>query len=87
MASDSHVDGNAIGGVLMEVFGQEMTEMRGCCASCATVNPFGALVVYRSGPGDVVRCPVCTAVLVVATPLRDGPRVWFSGIRWVAPSS
>ena len=34
MTDDNHVDGNAMGGLLMDVFGQEMTDARGCCASC-----------------------------------------------------
>lgn len=85
MASESHVDGNAIGGLLVEVFGREMTDARGCCAVCGAVNAVGALVVYRSGPGDVVRCPRCTTVLLVATPLPIGPQVWFAALRWLGP--
>jgi hypothetical protein len=85
MATESHLDGNAIGGLLMEVFGQEMTDTRGCCAACGAVNAVGALLVYRSGPGDVVRCPHCTTVLLVATPLPNGPQVWFSALRWMGP--
>ena len=85
MANDAHLDGNAIGGLLIEVFGREMTHARGACSACGAVNAVGALIVYRSGPGDVVRCPGCTTVLVVATPLRDGPRVHFSALRWLEP--
>ena len=83
--NDVHVDGNAIGGLLIEVFGQEMTNSRGCCARCGAINAMGALFVYRSGPGDVIRCPRCTTVVLVATPLPDGPRVWFSALRWMGP--
>jgi Family of unknown function (DUF6510) len=87
MASDAHVDGNAIGGLLIEVFGQEMTNALGCCGSCRTENLIGALVVYRSGPGDVVRCPNCSDVLIVTTPVADGPRVYFSALRWLQTAS
>ena len=55
MTSDNHVDGNAIGGLLIDIFGREMTDSRGCCANCGTVNALGALIVYRSGPGDACR--------------------------------
>ena len=67
MASDAHFDGNVMGGLLMEVFGQEMTDALGCCGHCGDKNEVGALIVYRSGPGDVVRCPSCSTVLIVAT--------------------
>jgi uncharacterized protein DUF6510 len=87
MTSDAHVDGNALGGLLIEVFGREMTDALGCCVSCGAVNEVGALFVYRSGPGDVVRCPGCTSVLLVATPGPDRPRVYFSSLRWLQPSS
>jgi len=41
---DRHVDGNAVGGVLMDVFGREMTAVVGTCASCGAVNPLGAVI-------------------------------------------
>jgi hypothetical protein len=87
MASDTHVDGNAIGGLLIDVFGQEMTDARGCCANCGDINAVGALIVYRSGPGDVVRCPSCSTVLIVATPVPAGPRMYFSRLRWLEPAA
>ena len=87
MTSDAHLDGNAMGGLLIEVFGQEMTEALGCCAHCGDTNQVGALIVYRGGPGDVMRCPSCSTVLVVATRLPTGPRVYFSSLRWLQPAS
>jgi len=87
MTSDTHVDGNAIGGVLIEVFGREMTDALGRCAGCGAVNAVGSMVVYRGGPGDVVRCPNCETVLVVVTRVTDRPRMHFSGLRWLQPSS
>ena len=87
MASDAHLDGNAIGGLLMEVFGKEMTDALGCCAHCGDTNHVGALIVYRAGPGDVVRCPSCTTVLIVATRLPAGPRIYFSSLRWLEAAS
>jgi hypothetical protein len=87
MTDDNHVDGNAIGGLLMDVFGQEMTDARGCCASCGAEHVMAELVVYRSGPGDVLRCPSCTTVVMVATRAPAGPRVYFPNLRWLAPGS
>lgn len=60
-----HLDGNAIGGLLLDVFGAEMTAATGTCGNCGAVNPVGRLFVYRQAPGTVVRCPACAAVLMV----------------------
>jgi len=87
MTSDSHVDGNAMGGLMMDVFGREMTDALGACASCGSTHVVAELIVYRSGPGDVLRCPSCTSVLMVATPAPSGPRVYFSNLRWLASST
>ena len=77
-----HVDGNAIGGRLAEIFGREMTDARGRCAACGTVNAIGALLVYRSGPGDVIVCPACTTIVLVVCALPDGPRIHVVAMSW-----
>jgi DNA-directed RNA polymerase subunit RPC12/RpoP len=87
MTNDDHVDGNALGSLLIDVFGREMTDTIGCCASCGAENAVGALIVYRSGPGDVIRCPSCGSVVIVASSLPDRPRVYLTSLRWLeAPS-
>ena len=60
-----HLDGNAIGGLLLDVFGAEMTAAPGTCGTCGAVNPVARLIVYRQAPGTVVRCPACGSVLMV----------------------
>ena len=60
-----HLDGNAIGGLLLDVFGAEMTAAQGVCGTCGAANPVGRLIVYRQAPGTVVRCPSCRSVLMV----------------------
>ncbi len=85
MDDDRHVDGNAIGGLMFEVFGREMTSVRGCCSACGAVNAMGALTVFRGGPGDVIRCPACETVVFVISSLPDGPRVYLSALRWFQP--
>ena len=59
------LDGNAIGGLLLDVFGTEMTAAIGTCRNCGTTGPVAGLAVYLRGPGTVVRCPVCNFVLMV----------------------
>ena len=84
MTDPTHLDGNALGGLLMEVFGREMTDAHGCCASCGTVNPLGAMRLYRSA-GDVMRCPTCGNVTIVMVALRKRTRVHLGGVRWIEP--
>jgi hypothetical protein len=59
------VDGNAIGGLLIDVFGTEMTAANSICGTCGASRPVAELVVYRRAPGTVVRCRTCGSVLMV----------------------
>lgn len=59
------LDGNAIGGLLQEVFGREMTDTMGRCATCGLIAPVAETVVYLQAPGIVVRCRTCTSVMMV----------------------
>jgi hypothetical protein len=34
------LDGNAIGGLLLEIFGSDMTSAEASCAACGAVGPF-----------------------------------------------
>ena len=71
-AVDLTVDGSGIGGLLAEVFGDDMTGTPGECAHCHTVSVVGTMRVYMRGPGVVIRCPACAEVVVriVRTPSR-----------------
>ena len=73
--------GNAIGGVLMEIFGTEMTVAVGVCRSCGSSGQIAELHVYMRAPGIVVRCPGCESVLVKI--VQSGRRTWLdmSGLR------
>jgi hypothetical protein len=64
-AQDRTLDGNAIGGLLAEVFGTEMTAAVGTCGSCGTAGPVAEMMVFRSAMGTVARCRVCEGVLMV----------------------
>jgi hypothetical protein len=67
---DSAVDGNAIGGLLLEVFGTEMTTATGACAECGAVGQVAEFAVYRPGLGTVVRCRSCQNVLMAFVKVR-----------------
>jgi hypothetical protein len=64
------LDGNAIAGLLHEVFGAEMTTATGTCAHCGAAAQVAELVVYLEAPGTVVRCRTCESVLMVIAEVR-----------------
>jgi len=78
------LDGNAIGGLLREVFGTEMTAAIGTCASCGRVGPVAETVVYLRAPGTVVRCRTCGNVLMVVAEVRGRRCVDLRGLAALA---
>ena len=74
------VDGNAIGGLLIDVFGTEMTAASSTCAVCGARRPVAELVVYRRAPGTVVRCRTCGSVLMVLVRRTNVTSVDLSGL-------
>jgi hypothetical protein len=83
MGEARHVDGNALGGLLMEAFGREMTAARERCGGCGSVRELGALIAYTRGPGDVLRCPDCDTVLMVCVRRGGGYRVAMRSVAWL----
>jgi hypothetical protein len=83
MNSDTHLDGNAVGSLLSDLFGREMTNQRACCDACGTINPLATARVYVDAPGHVVRCANCGTVVFVAVTVPTGVRVSFQALRWV----
>jgi hypothetical protein len=65
------VDGNAIGGLLHEVFGTEMTAAPTVCGTCGAASQVAELAVYLHAPGTVVRCRSCDGVLMVFVKIND----------------
>jgi Zn finger protein HypA/HybF involved in hydrogenase expression len=74
------VDGNAVAGMLQEIFAVEVTSVIGTCNSCGAASAVGAMHVFR-GAGMVMRCPSCDNPLV--TIVRGDARLWisFPGVR------
>jgi hypothetical protein len=71
MAHALMLDGNAVAGVLQDIFGVEMAANPAECASCGNVSELGGLMACTQTPGAVLRCPACEAVMVtiVQTPV------------------
>ena len=59
------LDGNALAGRLVEIFGVEMTAAAATCASCGVTARVAELEVYLAGLGIVGRCRSCQAVQIV----------------------
>jgi hypothetical protein len=64
------LDGNALAGLLAEVFGGEMTNAVVTCRACGCTAAIAETVVYPRLPGAVVRCRNCTGLLMVITQMR-----------------
>jgi Zn finger protein HypA/HybF involved in hydrogenase expression len=79
--ADMKLDGNAIGGLLGEIFAMEMTVAESTCAGCGAVHQIGRVDVYMNAPGVVVRCPSCGQVQMRI--VRGPSRYWLdlTGIR------
>jgi len=81
----SVLDGNAIGGQLLEVFGRELTAATCVCAACTARAQVAELVVYVRGPGTVVRCRSCSNVLMVLVSIRGTTCVDLGGLAALDP--
>jgi len=80
----TYVDGNAIAGLLREVFDEELTAAVSTCGTCGEVAVVAELRVYLRCPGAVVRCPRCGAVLVRIAEIRGLHVVDLGGLRDLA---
>jgi Zn finger protein HypA/HybF involved in hydrogenase expression len=74
------LDGNAVAGLLQEVFAVEMTTAIVTCGSCGAAEAVGAIHVFR-GAGIVLRCPHCDNTLVKI--VKNDTSLWmgFPGLR------
>jgi len=79
------LDGNAIAGLLLDVFGAEMTTAVAICASCGARGPVAETLVYLEAPGTIVRCRTCTAVLMVLVEIRATTCVDVRGLEELSP--
>ncbi|KAA9134901.1 DUF6510 family protein [Microbacterium caowuchunii] len=71
-----HVDGNALAGLLSEVFVSDASMLVLSCRQCGTAGPLGGTDVEDDGVGAIVRCRHCSRTLL--TVLRTGSGVTLS---------
>jgi uncharacterized protein DUF6510 len=80
------LDGNAIAGTLVSVFGAELTTATGVCASCGRRSLVGEFAVYLRGPGTVVRCRRCAGVVMVIVEAHGVSCVDLQGLEALEPA-
>jgi uncharacterized protein DUF6510 len=64
------LDGNAIAGVMRDLFAREMTTTGYKCTGCGKTGVVAEMAVYMSGPGTVARCRDCDTILLMLTERR-----------------
>jgi hypothetical protein len=74
------LDGNAIAGLLFDVFGAELTTAMCECASCGARRPVAETEVFLRAPGTVVRCRSCRSLLMVFIGRQETTCVDLSGL-------
>ena len=68
------LDGNAVGGLLAEIAGVDMTATLGTCPDCGNHAELATMRAYTHAPGVVLRCPVCDGVQLVVVQTQHGTR-------------
>jgi ribosomal protein S27E len=81
--TDRTLDGNAVAGMLAEVFAVGATTATVRCAGCGHEDPLGVTTVYANAPGVVVRCRGCAGVLMRFAEGRDRVMVDMRGAAWL----
>jgi Family of unknown function (DUF6510) len=76
-----HLDGNALGGPLAELFAPDLTTAIITCAHCGGHAPLATYHVYPEAPALVVRCPGCTGVVIRYTSNQRSLRFEMTGTR------
>ena len=81
------LDGNAIAGLLVDVFGTEMTTATGTCASCGTSAQLAELAVYVRAPGTIARCRNCESIVMVLVTIHEVTCVDVRGLAELEPTA
>jgi Zn finger protein HypA/HybF involved in hydrogenase expression len=58
------LDGNAVAGILQEIFAAEMTTCPAECEHCGQIGALGSLLAYTHAPGIVLCCPSCGGIIL-----------------------
>lgn len=61
---EMRLDGNAVAGLLSDMFAVEMTTAVVSCSHCGASGAVATEHVYVHAPGVVLRCPGCAGVMM-----------------------
>jgi hypothetical protein len=73
------LDGNAAAGEFAGIFASDPTTVRVRCGSCSSTRAFGQLQAHLGGPGTVLRCPECDAMVARIARTPQGAWLDISG--------
>jgi len=62
-ADDLAIEGNAVAGSLADIFAVDVTAAEVKCAACGANSPLADEEAYVRGPGSLLQCRHCSAVL------------------------
>ena len=79
------LDANAVAGELAELMGVDVTAYIARCAHCGNRDAMGSLRAWVHGPGIVLRCVICSEVVVRWIRRPDGPRLALRGAADMQP--
>lgn len=74
------VDGNAIAGMLSDLFGGDVTAMIGTCGCCGSESVLAQAVVELDPAAAIVRCRTCTRTLFTVLHGRAGTPLIIGGL-------
>lgn len=80
---ENALDGNAVAGLLTEIFGSDMTVADCECAACGRHDQLGGTRAYVNAPGVVLRCAGCGAVMIRIVETPRGRLVEAKGLAYV----
>ena len=75
MNASTVVDGNAIAGMMLDIFGADVTALFGTCAACESEARFAEAVVELDRHIAIVRCRSCTRTLFTVLHAESDPRL------------
>ncbi|TME76652.1 MAG: hypothetical protein E6I48_04165 [Chloroflexi bacterium] len=69
--------------MLEALFGADLTAADSRCAACGREGEVGTLLAYTLGPGVVLRCPACSAVMLRMVETPRGTLVEAKGLAYL----
>ena len=79
------LDANAVAGELTEMMGVDITAYLARCAHCGNRDAIGSLRAWTQGPGIVLRCVICSEIVIRWVHTPTGPRVDLRGAAFLQP--